>query len=101
MHTVEAFLAVADVTGDNIWRERAGRIVCHVLEWAEENHWRIPEHFDENWNPLYTYNSEKKDDPFKPYGATPGHGIEKEAGIDGGIDHDHAVYPAEGVFLEG
>ncbi|MDO5439052.1 MAG: AGE family epimerase/isomerase [Erysipelotrichaceae bacterium] len=76
MHTVEAFLAAADVTGENTWRERAGRIICHVLEWAEDNHWRIPEHFDENWKPLYTYNSEKKDDPFKPYGATPGHGIE-------------------------
>ena len=76
MHTVEAFLAVADVTGDKVWRQRAGRIIQQVLKWAEENDWRIQEHFDENWKPLYEYNNEKKDDPFKPYGATPGHGIE-------------------------
>ncbi len=76
MHTVEAFLAVADVTGEEVWRQRAGRIIQRVLKWAEENDWRIPEHFDENWKPLYEYNSDKKDDPFKPYGATPGHGIE-------------------------
>ncbi|MBQ1468811.1 MAG: AGE family epimerase/isomerase [Solobacterium sp.] len=76
MHTVEAFLAAADVTGEEIWRERAGRIIIHVLKWAEENDWRIPEHFDEHWNPLPDYNKDKPDDPFKPYGATPGHGIE-------------------------
>ena len=76
MHTVEAFLAVADVTGEEVWRQRAGRIIQRVLKWAEENDWRIPEHFDEDWKPLYEYNSDKKDDPFKPYGATPGHGIE-------------------------
>ena len=35
MHSVEAFLAVADVTGDETWRERAGRIIKHVLGWAE------------------------------------------------------------------
>lgn len=76
MHSTEAFLAIADVTGDESFRERAGRIVEHVVEWAKANNWRIPEHFDENWTPLLDYNSDKKDDQFKPYGATPGHGIE-------------------------
>ena len=33
MHSVEAFLAVADVTGDETWRKRAGRIIEHVLGW--------------------------------------------------------------------
>ena len=76
MHTVEAFLAVADVTHDEKYRERAGRIIRRVLSWAEANEWRIPEHFDSSWNPVYEFNRDKPDDPFKPYGATPGHGIE-------------------------
>ena len=45
MHTVEAFLAAADVTGDEKYRVRAGRIIDHVLVWAKDNNWRIPEHF--------------------------------------------------------
>lgn len=76
MHSTEAFLAIADATGDESFRERAGRIVRHVIDWAKSNNWRIPEHFDENWNPQLEYNTDKKDDQFKPYGATPGHGIE-------------------------
>lgn len=76
MHSVEAFLAVADVTGDESWRVRAGRIIDHVIAWAKENNWRIPEHFNENWEADLEYNADKKDDQFKPYGATPGHGIE-------------------------
>ncbi|MDO4492460.1 MAG: AGE family epimerase/isomerase [Clostridia bacterium] len=76
MHTVEAFLAAADVTGEEKYRVRAGRIIAHVLGWARENDWRLPEHYAADWTPLYDFNSEKKDDPFKPYGATPGHGLE-------------------------
>lgn len=76
MHTVEAFLAVADVTGKEAYRERAGRIILHVIGWAEANNWRIPEHYTVDWKPDLEKNKEKPDDPFKPYGATPGHGIE-------------------------
>lgn len=76
MHTVEAFLAAADVTGDEKYRIRAGRIIKHVLEWAEANEWRIPEHYTEKWEVELEKNKEKPDDPFKPYGATPGHGLE-------------------------
>ena len=76
MHTVEAFLAAADVTGDDKYRERAGRIIEHVLAWAERNDWRIPEHFTSDWTPDLECNADKPDDPFKPYGATPGHGLE-------------------------
>ena len=76
MHTVEAFLAVADATGSEKYRKRAGRIIDRVIKWAEENDYRIPEHYTENWEPDLECNFEKKDDPFKPYGATPGHGIE-------------------------
>ena len=76
MHTVEAFLAAADVTGDEKYRVRAGRIIDHVSGWAKQNQWRIPEHFTKDWIPDLECNREKPDDPFKPYGATPGHGIE-------------------------
>ena len=76
MHTVEAFLAAADVLGDEKYRVRCGRIIDHVLVWAKENNWRIPEHFSSSWQADLECNSEKPDDPFKPYGATPGHGLE-------------------------
>ena len=76
MHTVEAFLAATDVTGDVRYRERAGRIIDRVIGWAKENEWRIPEHFSEKWVAELDCNKDKPDDCFKPYGATPGHGIE-------------------------
>ena len=76
MHSVEAFLAVADTLDDEKYRERAGGIIDHVIGWAEENGWRIPEHFSDNWVADLECNKDKPDDPFKPYGATPGHGIE-------------------------
>ncbi len=76
MHTVEAFLAAADAAGKEKYRTRAGRIIGHVLKWAAKNEWRIPEHFTKDWKAELEYNKECPADPFKPYGATPGHGIE-------------------------
>lgn len=76
MHSVESFLAAADVTGDEKYRVRAGRIIDHVVDWAAKNSWRIPEHFTRNWEPDLECNKDRPDDQFKPYGATPGHGLE-------------------------
>ena len=76
MHTVEAFLAAADVTGDEKYRVRAGRIIDRVAVWAADNNYRIPEHFSKDWVADLECNKEKPDDQFKPYGATPGHGLE-------------------------
>ncbi len=76
MHTVEAFLAVSDVTSDARYRIRAKRIIDRVISWAEDNEWRIPEHFTDSWEPCLYLNEDRPDDPFKPFGATPGHGIE-------------------------
>ena len=76
MHTVEAFLAAEDVTGNQIYRIRAGRIIRHVIAWAGENDWRIPEHFTSDWIADLECNKDHPVDQFKPYGATPGHGIE-------------------------
>lgn len=76
MHTVEAFLAVADALGDDKYRIRAGRIIDRVIGWAKDNNWRIPEHFTEDWVADLECNKDQPADQFKPYGATPGHGIE-------------------------
>lgn len=76
MHTVEAFLAAADVLQDEKYRERAGRIINRVIAWAESNQWRINEHYTKDWQPMMEYNRERPADQFKPYGAIPGHGLE-------------------------
>ena len=76
MHSVEAFLGAADALQEETYRIRAGRIIDHVIGWAEHNHWRIPEHFSDKWEADLNCNADKPDDPFKPYGATPGHGLE-------------------------
>ena len=76
MHTVEAFLAVADVLNNETYRVRAGRIIDRVIDWAANNNYRIPEHYSSDWVADLECNKEKPDDQFKPYGATPGHGLE-------------------------
>jgi mannose/cellobiose epimerase-like protein (N-acyl-D-glucosamine 2-epimerase family) len=76
MHGIEAMLAAFDATGEDEWLSRAGAIADRVLGWAEANDWRIPEHFDERWNVRLELNADRPDDLFKPYGATPGHGLE-------------------------
>lgn len=77
MHTVEAYLAAADVTGDDAWLARALRITERVVHgFAREHHWRLPEHFDQGWAPLLDYNKETPAHPFRPYGATVGHWLE-------------------------
>ena len=76
MHAVEALLAAADATGDETLRDRALEIGRRVLAFAEPHGWRIPEHFDATWQPQPDYNTDQPDDPFKPYGATVGHGLE-------------------------
>jgi len=84
MHTVEAYLAAADVLelslADStaaLWRERACRIIERVVNCeARRNDWRVPEHFTPGWTPLLDYNQDRPADPFRPYGATVGHGLE-------------------------
>jgi mannose/cellobiose epimerase-like protein (N-acyl-D-glucosamine 2-epimerase family) len=77
MHAVEALLAAADVTGDQLWRERALGIARRVaLDFAQPHAWRIPEHFAPSWEPRLEHNRDHPDDQFQPYGATGGHGLE-------------------------
>lgn len=76
MHSVEAFLAVGYATGEEKWYRRASAICRRILGYARENNWRIPEHFRENWEVELEYNRDCPTDPFRPYGATIGHGLE-------------------------
>ena len=77
MHTVEAYLAAADVTGDKTWLHRAARIVERAINvFARGQDWRLPEHFDSDWQPLLDYNEATPSHPFRPYGATIGHWFE-------------------------
>lgn len=77
MHAVEAFLAAADATGDGWWRLAALRIVERLVHGSARAHgWRLPEHYDAQWRPLMGYNVDAPADPFRPFGATIGHGLE-------------------------
>ena len=76
MHSVEAFLAAADALGEEAYRARCHRMIDRVIAWAEMENWRIPEHYSEEWVPLLEMNRDRPADQFKPYGATPGHGME-------------------------
>ena len=76
MHGVEAFLALADVTGNSIWLQRALRIVERLIHQhaASQGH-AVVEHFDRQWQALPEYNADNRADPFRPYGSTPGHSL--------------------------
>jgi mannose/cellobiose epimerase-like protein (N-acyl-D-glucosamine 2-epimerase family) len=77
MHSLEACLAAADATGDGVWRQRALRIATRLIDGGARAHeWRVPEHFDAGWNLLPEYNADQPNHPFRPYGVTPGHGLE-------------------------
>jgi sulfoquinovose isomerase len=77
MHTVEAYLFAADLTGNPVWRERALSICERIIGiHARAHDWRIPEHYDSDWTPIPGYNEDRPADPFRPYGATPGHAFE-------------------------
>lgn len=77
MHMVEAMLATGDATGDPVWAQRALRIAERLVDRvARANEWRILEHFDADWRPIPDYNADQPRHPFRPFGMTPGHGLE-------------------------
>ncbi len=77
MHMVEACLAAADASGDQDWAERALRTAERIVHRGARAHgWRVVEHFDADWRPLPHYNEDAPRDPFRPFGVTPGHGLE-------------------------
>jgi len=77
MHATEAFLALADATGDRVWLLRALRIAERLIHGhAAANGHVVIEHFDQHWQALPDYNEANRADPFRPYGSTPGHSFE-------------------------
>lgn len=87
MHSVEALLAAADalerlgdaasVAAAERWRSRAGRVLERAVHgFARSADWRLPEHFDSDWQPLPEYNTDDRAHMFRPYGVTPGHLLE-------------------------
>ena len=74
MHAVEALISAADVTGEDIWLDRALGISERMIhDFARPNNYRVYEHFDEHWTPLPDYNRDNPSQPFRAFGSTPGH----------------------------
>ena len=77
MHSVEAYLIVADVTGEDRWLERALHIAEVLIhKFARNNNYRVFEHFDPVWTPMPEYNTDDRASQFRAYGGTPGHWVE-------------------------
>jgi sulfoquinovose isomerase len=77
MHSVEAYLAAGDATGNPVWHARAMSIAGRLIDtYARANAWRVPEHYDVRWQPQLDYNAGRPSDQFRPYGTTPGHSFE-------------------------
>lgn len=79
MHLTEAYLAAYDVTGDDLYLSRAARIAQHIAGRAAgetDGAWRLPEHFDPDWNPMWDFNIDDPRHPFRPFGSQIGHWLE-------------------------
>lgn len=76
MHLVEALLPVGELRGAR-WHQRALAIGEHLVhQVARPYGYRMPEHFDADWEPLPEYHRDRPRDMFRPYGWTPGHLLE-------------------------
>jgi sulfoquinovose isomerase len=53
---------------------RVASVIIHDV--ARNNHYRVNEHFDTQWNPLPDYNKDNPAHRFRAFGGTPGHWIE-------------------------
>ncbi|WP_279019575.1 AGE family epimerase/isomerase [Mobiluncus mulieris] len=73
LHAASAFLTAADATKNSEWIRRAARITEFVIEEARKNNWRIPEHFDVEWQEDKEYHVGTPADPRRPYGINVGH----------------------------
>ncbi|QPK81231.1 AGE family epimerase/isomerase [Schaalia sp. ZJ405] len=52
LHTAEAYLAAAEATTDPVWLERAEIMASYAYQIGSERNWRLPEYYDETWEPL-------------------------------------------------
>ena len=51
IHTIEAYMAAAEATTEPEWLDRAEKMTAFAYKIASKNGWRVPEFFDENWEP--------------------------------------------------
>lgn len=74
MHGVEAMLTAYEATGQDVYLNRAGRILAFFTgKVAPAEGWRIPEHYTQDWQIDRAYAG---DPMFRPAGTTPGHSFE-------------------------
>ncbi len=108
MHTVEAYLAAYDVTGDKKYFNRAyaisKRAINDLAKGNPKGKWFLPEHFDALWVPDLDFNKDHPADPFRPYGVTIGHLLEWSRlllhlhhGLEG-AEHEWMIEGALGLF---
>jgi sulfoquinovose isomerase len=103
MHAVEAFLGAYCATGQPPFLRRAQSIARRLAVFAAGAHWRVPEHFSADWQPQLDYNADMPYDGFRPFGATPGHGLEwarllLQLRLAGGDDDGSLLAAAEALF---
>lgn len=74
MHFTESLMAAFEVTGENIYLQKAESIASLIIgKHASALGYRVAEHFDENWNVDLNYEGSSV---FRPAGTTPGHALE-------------------------
>lgn len=74
MHLTEALMAAFEATGNADYLVMAERIANLVIRChAQACGYRLPEHFDENWEVDFAYSGHEM---FRPSGTTPGHSLE-------------------------
>lgn len=74
MHALEAFLAIAEATGDPGWLARSLVIVDRIIDGVARAHdWLLPEHYRRDGSVIEDFNVDRVDDEFLPPGVTVGH----------------------------
>ena len=77
MHTVEALIAAFEATGEARYLDRADLVANRfTVDLATGADGQIWEHYTADWQHDWTYNIDKPDDLFKPWGFQPGHQVE-------------------------
>ena len=77
MHSCEALLAAYRATQHERYLERAIQLADKfAFDLAADNQGLIWEHYKADWSADMTYNIDKPDDLFKPWGFQPGHQVE-------------------------
>ena len=103
MHLTEALMAAFQATGTTMYLEMAESIAQLIVhKHAQAADWRVPEHFDGQWQVDLNYGGNPM---FRPAGTTPGHALEwsrllVELYILGQRRHGWMVPAAEALFVK-